>query len=194
MAPEISMSDESKFKRVRAVFKNAVVWGVTWGALGSAFAALMRLGDNIPFGFAILDGIGMGIRIGFGGALAGAAFSAFISLAYRGKKITEISAARFGLGGALFAGAFIPVWMQSMSLLTGGGFVPFNLINTDIIYSSLFGGITAAGTILLAQRDAARNPSIEPDILAGDDRAPLNAGAGAFQDSRVVSRESGRVS
>ena len=183
------MSDERRFKRLRAVFKNAVVWGVAWGALGSGFAALMRLSDNIPFGFAILDGIGMGIRIGIGGALVGAAFSAFISLAYRGKKLTEISAARFGLGGAIFSGAFIPAWMQTMSLVTGGGLVPFDLINTDIIYSSLFGGITAAGTMLLAQRDAARNPSAEPDPMAGDDTPVLSAGAGAFADSRVRTRE-----
>jgi hypothetical protein len=183
------MSDETRFRRVRAVFRNAVVWGVSWGALGSIFAGLMRLADNIPFWFALLDGIGMGIRIGIAGALAGAAFSAFISVAYRGKSVRDISAAKFGLGGAIFAGAFIPAWIQAMSLITGGGFVPFDLINTDLIYSSLFGGITAAGTILLAHRDAAANPD-EDELAAGTVRGTLGAGAGAYQDTAARDRVS----
>jgi hypothetical protein len=176
--------DGGGFRRVRAVFRSAVIWGVAWGTLGSVLASLMRVGDGIPFGTAILDGIGMGIRIGFGGALAGAAFAAFISLAYRGKKLTDISATKFGLGGALFAGAFVPAWMQAMSLISGGGFVPFDLINTDIIYSSLFGGITAAGTMSLAKRDAAQNP----ERASAPDPAKLETGPGAYDDKRVQDR------
>jgi hypothetical protein len=34
----------------------------------------MRLMDRLPFGIALLDGLGMGIRIGVAGAITGAAF------------------------------------------------------------------------------------------------------------------------
>ena len=182
------MSDEGRFRRLKAIFKSAVVWGFSWGALGTVVAALMRLGDDISPAFAVLDGIGMGIRIGFMGGLAGAAFSAFISLAYRGKSLRDISAAKFGLGGAIFAGAFVPVFMQTMSVISGGGFVPFDLINTDIIYSALFGGITAAGTMWLAKKDALRNP--ESDLTPGDDAGALSPGAGAYQDATIADRVS----
>jgi hypothetical protein len=184
------MSDESRFKRFRAVLKNAVVWGVSWGALGTAVATLMRLGDNISPGFALLDGIGMGIRIGVVGALAGAAFSTFISLAYRGKNLGEISWKRFGTGGAILAGVFVPVWMQSMNLLSGGGLVPFNLIGDDIVLSAVFGGITAAGTMFLAKKDAASNPDIADEALDDIDSRLLNTGVGAYHDSRAKSHES----
>jgi hypothetical protein len=175
------MSDESRFKRFRAVLKNAAVWGVSWGALGTAVATLMRLSDNISPVFALLDGIGMGIRIGVVGALAGAAFSTFISLAYRGKGLGDISWKRFGIGGAILAGAFVPAWMQSMNLLTGGNLVPLNLITDDIVLSAVFGGITAAGTMFLAKKDAASHPEIADEALDDLD-SRLSAGEGAYRD------------
>src|SRR4051794_30282950 len=118
------MSDEKRFPRLRAAFRNAVVWGVAWGGLGSVVATIMRVLDQIPFGGAVLDGIGMGVRIGVIGAIAGTAFFAFISLAYRGKRLSEISWLRFGVGGAVLAGLFVPAFLQAMNLLTGGSLVP----------------------------------------------------------------------
>ena len=180
------MADEGKSRRLRAVFKNALVWGVTWGGLGSFVAALVRLSDKIPLLYAILDGIGMGIRIGFAGALTGAAFSTFISVAYRGKRLAEISALRFGIGGAILAGAFVPTWLQAMSLLGGDGMVPWRLITDDIVFSTVFGGITAAGTMLLAQRDEAKNPVTVQQLLDRMERESL--GTGSAPDYQTTER------
>jgi hypothetical protein len=164
------------------------MWGVTWGALGSAVAAVMRLTDKIPFGYALLDGIGMGVRIGVVGAITGAAFSAFISVAYRGQRLAEISAAKFGLGGAILGGLFVPAWLETMSLLTGGGFVPFNLVADDFLFSAVFGGITAAGTMILAQRDEAKNPVTVQDLLERMERESLGEGSAAGYATRERSR------
>jgi hypothetical protein len=186
------MPDETKGRRLRAVFKNVVTWGVSWGILGTAVTSLMRLNDKITFGHAVLDGIGMGIRIGVVGALTGAAFSAFISVAYRGKRLAQISAARFGFGGALLGGLFVPTWLETMSLLTGGGAVPFRLITDDIVFSAVFSGITAAGTMLLAKRDEARNPVTVHEVLERMENQSLGpgeqAGFAARERSRVEER------
>ncbi len=165
------------------------MWGAVWGALGSAVATVFRLNDRIPFPGALLDGIGMGIRIGVAGALTGAAFATFISIAYRGKSLREISWLKFGIGGAILAGAFVPAWMETMSLMTGGGLVPFNLINGDIVLSTLFGGITAAGTMILAQHDEAKNPETVEGLLERMETQSLGAGAGEYRDTRIQSRE-----
>jgi hypothetical protein len=173
------MPDENRFRRLRAAFRNSVVWGVVWGTFGSAVATGMRLLDKIPPGNALLDGIGMGIRIGFAGAITGAAFFAFISMAYRGKRLSEISWLRFGLGGAVVAGLFVPGFLQTMNLLSGGGLVPWHLVFDDFVYSALFGGITAAGTMLLAQRDEAAHPTTVQELLDRMEQQTLGAGEAA---------------
>jgi|tagenome__1003787_1003787.scaffolds.fasta_scaffold20938391_2 hypothetical protein len=170
---EMLMSDKSRFPRLRATLRNAVVWGVTWGAIGSVVATAMRLIDKIPLGHAVLDGIGMGIRIGVMGAIVSTAFFAFISVAYRGKRLAEISWMRFGIGGALLAGLFVPAFLQTMNVLTGGSLVPWHLVFDDAVFSAIFGGITAAGTMILAQRHEAAHPVTVEELLDRMERDAL---------------------
>jgi hypothetical protein len=173
------MSSETRFPRLRATFRNSLVWGVVWGTFGSAVATVMRLIDKIPFGYAVLDGIGMGIKIGVIGAIAGAAFFAFISVAYRGKRLSEISWLRFGLGASIVAGLFVPGFLQTMNLLSGGPLVPWHLVFDDLVLSAVFGGITAAGTMFLAQRNEAAHPTTVEELLDRMERKSLDAGAPA---------------
>jgi len=170
------MGDGNKFTRLRATFRNSVVWGAIWGTIGTGIAAAMRLADRIPFGHALLDGLGMGIRIGFMGAIAGAVFFAFMSLAYRGKRLSEISWVRFGVGGAVVAGLFVPFFLQAMNLLTGGAMVPWRLVTDDLVLAAVFGGITAAGTMLIAQRDEAAHPVTVQELLDRMEQDSLGAG------------------
>lgn len=185
------MSDNAKPSRRRGLFKNSLVWGAAWGTLGFGVATLMRLGDKIPFVNAVLDGVGMGIRIGVMGAIAGAVFSTFISLAYRGKNLSEISWVRFGLGGLVLAGVFVPGFLQTMHFLSDGTLMPWNLISDDFVYSALFGGITAAGTMKLAQHGEALNPETPPDSFDRIEQNSLNAG-GAPEYSRSQSPTSAK--
>jgi hypothetical protein len=170
------MPNEKRFPRLRATFRNSVVWGVVWGTFGTAVASVMRLIDKIPFGYALLDGLGMGIRIGFIGAIAGAAFFAFIRIAYRGMRLSEISWLRFGAGGAIVAGLFVPGFLQTMNLLSGGSLVPWHLVLDDGLLSVFFGGITAAGTMMLAQRDEAAHPVTVEQLLDRMEQESLGAG------------------
>jgi len=175
------VADENKPSRFRAVIKNAFVWGVAWGALGTAVATLIRLSDKVPLGFAIMDGIGMGVRIGVVGAIVGVAFSTFISLAYRGRRLAEISWPRFGLGGLVLGGLFVPGFLQATHFLSDGTLMPWNLISDDFVYSAVFGGITAAGTMFLAQRDEARNPTPAQELSGDIDQASLGQGDLEYQ-------------
>src|SRR5688572_3339454 len=173
------MAEANRFTRLRAAVRNTAVWGVAWGAFGTAVATAMRLIDKIPFGNALLDGLGMGIRIGFAGAVVGAVFFAFIGLAYRGKRLSEISWLRFGLGGAVIAGVFVPSFLQGMNLLTGGPLVSWNLLADDFVMSELVGGITAAGTMIIAQRDEAAHPVTVEQLLDRMERDQIAAGGPA---------------
>ena len=171
------MDEETRFPRLRAAFRNAVVWGVGWGAIGTVVATAMRIADRIPLAPAMLDGLGMGIRIGVMGAIAGTAFFAFIAAVYRGKRLSEISWLRFGMGGAIVCGLFVPAFLQTMNLLTGGEIVPWHLVFDDLIFSAAFGGITAAGTMFLAQRHEAAYPVTVEDLLERMERQSLGEGA-----------------
>jgi hypothetical protein len=173
------MADENTVTRLRATIRNSVVWGIGWGIIGTAVATAMRLIDKIPVGHAVLDGIGMGIRIAVIGAISGAAFFAFIGIAYRGKRLKEISWRRFGLGGLVVAGLFVPAFLQTMNLLTGGELVAWNLLSDDFVFSALFGGITASGTMILAQRAEAAHPVTVQELLDRMERQSLGEGAAA---------------
>ena len=186
------MSDEPRFPRLRGAFRNALVWGVAWGSLGTVVASAMRILDQIPIGKGLLDGLGMGIRIGVMGALAGTAFFTFISLAYRGKRLSEISWLRFGVGGAVLAGLFVPAFLQTMNLLTGGSLVPWHLVFDDAVFSAVFGGITAAGTMILAQHDEAKHPVTVQTLLERMERQSLDAGEAARYQSVERKRASER--
>src|SRR5215212_5065771 len=159
------MPVENKFTRLRGIFRNSVVWGVAWGTFGTAVTSVVRIIDKIPLGYALLDGLGMGIRIGVVGAITGAAFFAYISAAYRGKRLSEISWLRFGIAGLIVAGLFVPFTLQALNLFTGGPQVPWSLLWDDFVLSAAFGGITAAGTMILAQRHEAAHPVTVEELL-----------------------------
>ena len=153
------MDADNIITRVACAFRNAVVWGGAWFTLAVPVGVAFRLGEvSVPI--ALADGVFIGMRIGFIGGISGAAFAGLISVLYRGRRLAEISWLRFGLGGAVMAGLFVPAFLLAGNLISGDGWPALQYILDDGVYAAVFGGITAAGSVKLAQRAEAL-PSAE---------------------------------
>ena len=165
----------SIIRRLTGVVRNGVVWGASWFVLAMAgFGVLRIVNDN---GVSLLDAIGMSLRIGIVGGLTGGAFAAFISFFYRGRRLAEISPARFGIGGGIVALAFMMAWLGLGNLLTGGSIPPWEVINSDLLFATVFGAISAGGSMWLAQRGTALPDSTDDDgaldLLQPGDQTPV---------------------
>lgn len=159
-------------RRLTGAAKNGVVWGATW--FGLAFATLLGLrtvGVVVPPEIGVVDAIGMAIRVGIMGGMVGGAFAGFISVFYRGRRLSEISWVRFGLGGAVVAELFVAAFFAAGPLVSGESFPALADILSDLVVAAAFGGIAAGASMWLAQR-------AEGGSIGGPDRhEPLHAGS-----------------
>ena len=66
-------------RRLRGTIGNVVVWGIGWSVLGFTTHMLLRITGIVDAPVSVFDAVGLGLKIGVGGGIAGAAFSAFLS-------------------------------------------------------------------------------------------------------------------
>ncbi len=173
----------TRFPRLRAVLRTAATWGVAWGAAGAALIALLALFDPNPaieslperVGMAVGAGVMWGVRFAVIGAVIGTAFASVIRLTYRGRRLSDISPVRFGLLGAVVGGVGVPLFLQTMNVLSGGA-IPWGLVLDDGVWAALFGAAAAAGSIVLARRAESLPGGPGADALQpGDDHDALLA-------------------
>ena len=175
---------ENRSRLLRAVMRNAVTWGAAWAAAGGALvSAVVLFGPNPAIeslaeriGLSLVTGAMWGVRFGLIGAVIGAAFAAVIRVGYRGRRLADISPVKFGLLGAVVGGLGVPLFLQTMNVLSGDGPIAWGLVGDDAIWATLFGGVGAAGSILLARR-AERLPlrTRAEDLARGDELDALPA-------------------
>jgi hypothetical protein len=177
---------EPTIRRVRAVLRTAFTWSAAWGAVGGALSAAAALFDRDPridsllerLGLAAMAGVAWGVRFALVGAVIGAVFAVAIRVGYRGRRLADISPLRFALLGAVVGGVGVPLFLQTMNVLTGGGPIAWGLVTDDGVWAAIFGAAAAAGSILLARRADARGPAERPDELdRADDLDALPAPA-----------------
>lgn len=159
---------------LRAAFRNAVVWGAGWFVMAMGVLTYRMLAGIAPPNIDTVDNIGMAIRIGFMGGIAGAAFSSFIRLRYHGERLRQLSWWKFGIAGAILIGLFVPTFLIVANVLTGGSPPPWRDISMDTMIGFGFGGVAAAVTVKLAQladRFAA-DPAEEQALLDAGRSAP----------------------
>lgn len=165
------MTVGSFMRRLVGAGKNAVVWGGTWFTL--AFATILGLrtaGVVVPAEIGVLDAIGMALRVGIFGGFAGGAFALFVSRFYRGRRLSEISWVRFGLGGAIVAELLVLAFFAVGPLVSGDAFPALDDILSDLIIAAVFGGVAAGASMWLAQRVETR------PIGGADEHEGLHAG------------------
>ena len=150
-------------RRLRGVLGNALVWGVGWLTIGFALFATLRVLGVFTWSWA--EVVGYAMRAGIVGGVAGGVFAVVIRLLYHGRRLSEISWVRFGIGGGVFAGLFLPLFLQTMNLLSGSGFVPWELLLDDVLVTALLGGAAASGSMKLAQLSDALPPGDSQDRL-----------------------------
>jgi hypothetical protein len=143
---------DDMLRRLRGAFGNAVVWGAVWFTVSFVVAALLLVLGVISPGDSIwMALLSLPIRLGVLGFGAGGAFSLVISLLYGGRRLSEISWVRFGIGGGLATALFMPPFLQLLNILSGTRPIPWRLVLDDTPLMLLLGGVAAATTLRLAQ-------------------------------------------
>lgn len=174
------MAGEGRFRRIKGAIGNAFVFAVGWTVTGFLVWLLLRQARFVP-NLSILDGIGMSIRVGVMGFITGAVFPTFMRYAYRGKRLSEISAGKFALVAGIITGLFVPTFMQVMNILSGDGMVPFALIRMDIVMAAAFGALAAGVSLKLAQyADKLFPDTFQYHLDRLEEQTRLTAGEGNF--------------
>lgn len=150
-----------KMKWVRAAFRNAVVWGAGWAAVPALVFTVLRLIGVVPDTVSWREGFGLAARFGIVGFVAGAAFSSVVGVAYRGRRLAEINWVKFGLAGGAITAVFVPLFLQTMNLLSDGHLVPWHLVLDDSLWTGVLGAVAAGGSLKLAQRSLASSSERE---------------------------------
>src|SRR5512147_2194919 len=115
------MNRTNVFRFVRGAIGNAVVWGACWSAATFAVSFLFAIAGR---GFDWTATWQLAARLSVVGGLTGGAFSTFIGLAYRGRRLADINWVRFGIRGGILAGLFVPTFMFVARTLNGDGPLP----------------------------------------------------------------------
>ena len=147
------MDFDTIFRRLRGALGNALVWGAGWAgvaaAAGAVFAVLGAVGLLPPVDWG--EALSWAVRFGVVGFVAGGAFSGVVGLLYRGRRLSELSLPRFAVGGGVVTAVFVPLFLQTMNLLSGDGLVPWELVLDDSVWTGVLGAVVAGGSLKLAR-------------------------------------------
>ena len=157
------MTGDSIFRRLRGTLGNALVWGVGWFACALAVFAAQRILGIAPASDSWVGALQSAAKFGVMGAIAGAAFFTFVTLRYHGRRISEIGWVRFGIGGGVFAGLFVPAFIVVARLLSGEGFLPLQNLLANGLVAGVLGAVAAGGSLKLTQLAGALFPGRSQD-------------------------------
>ncbi|HYV95877.1 MAG TPA: hypothetical protein VE967_00330 [Gemmatimonadaceae bacterium] len=178
------MTASTLARRVRGLVGNALVWGAAWSIGAFAVFALLRLAGGTPF--RVMPLVRSAAQFGVMGAIAGTAFSTFIALRYRGRRLADISWLRFTIGGGIVTGLFVPGFIMLMRALSGDAPLAAGALARNGVVGLAFGAAAAGlslGIAQLADRHGRRDESEDIGLIEGGDA--LRAGADAPRKESV---------
>jgi len=163
-----SNSVRGLLKRLRGAIGNALVWAVAWAGGVAAFLLVYSLFLDLTPGAHPWRGIDKIAGL-FGGMgfLCGGAFSLYLGVIGRNKRLDELGAIRYGLRGAIAAGLILPIF--AFVVHGPGGFEFWLVTFLESAIAIVLGGISAFGTVKLAQ---------------GSDRILVEASLGELQEEQ----------
>ena len=176
-------------RRLRGAIGNAMVWGIGWGTVGAVGFTALRLTGVISSRVPWIAGVELSLKLGLFGAISGAAFAAVIRFAYRGKRLSQINWLRFGLTAGVATGIFVPLFMQTMNILSGDGLVAWKDVLDDGVMLSVFAAVGAAASLKLAQSVKGTQTADEDDARLDDGDAAGLLGEGTGAARPLAARE-----
>ncbi len=174
------MASHDLFRRLRGAVGNALVWGAGWFAFATVLFGLRQLFGAASPDDSWLDVIRTAARFGVMGTIAGGAFSSFIGLWYRGRRVSEINWVKFGLGGGVVTGLFVPTFIVVMRLISGDDFLPLRHLAFNGLVGAVLGGAAAAVSMKVAQLSQGLLSGRDPDLL---ESPPIAMSAGELEGS-----------
>ena len=182
------MEKASIMRRIRGAIGNGIIGGAAWTTLAAATMSVMKIGGMLEPTIGWLDVLGMTIRIGIFGGVASGAFALLLPLFYRRKRLSDISWAKFAVAGGVVSGLLVVLFTRGSSVLSGEKPVAWNLIDTDILIGTVFGAITAGGSMWLAQRAERKLPGGSQAHLGDEALGTLESGDEQMFADPVVRR------
>lgn len=138
--------------RFHGAVRNAVLWGLGFGAIG-LLVSLPALPDETPGGMLRWQIVAsLAVRFAIFGVLCGALFWWVTGLLFERAAFARFGRVPVSLGGAVGTAVFVPLFMQTMNLLSGEGPVPWPLVLDDSVWAFVFGGAAALGSLELTRR------------------------------------------
>ena len=158
-------------QRLRGALGNALVWGGAWFGAGfflSTGLYLFRRGlGAMPWQLFLEGALRDARALGLVGFLTGGAFAVYVAAAFRNRRIEEVSAARFALGGALVA---VLLSLIGFGLFTGYDALLIQDVLLPVSVAAAFGGLTGFSSLKLAQRQRLAPGGDAPNLEAGPDQ------------------------
>lgn len=138
--------------RYQGAVRNAALWGLSFGVIGlllALFAASGAPTGDLSRWQLVLS---LGLRFALFGVICGTVFWWVTGLLFQRSRFARFGRLPVALCGAVGTAVFVPLFLQTMNLLSGDGLVPWALVLDDAVWAFFFGGGAALASLEMARR------------------------------------------